>query len=104
MEKTLITIDAVMEMIIQRGVKNILCIVPTKALINEYKFTIQSKLENLRIREYNIFESPYIDSADSNINFFIYTQERALIYFDRFRASKIDILIIDEAQKYYYNK
>ena len=95
--KTHLTIMSILDMMKDNLIKNVLIIVPIKAMINDYRKTISKLITD---NEINVFESPYIKKIDSNSkNIFIYTQERTLVAssyngFDNF----IDIVVIDEAQ------
>src|SRR5690606_39227058 len=96
--KTMIALDAIIDKIIHKQVMNVLCIVPTKALINEYKEKIKNKLKAKKITNYRIVETPYIRMDFTKLNILIYTQERALVFFDESNTNEIDLVLIDEAQ------
>lgn len=94
--KTHLSIMTIIDMIKDNQIKNVLIIVPTKALINDYKKTINKLNNHTKI---NVLESPYIHPNFNEKNFFIYTQERTLVAIDyAHMKDKIDIILIDEAQ------
>lgn len=94
--KTHLSLISIFDMINHSLIKNVLIIVPTKALINEYR----KDINELNIKnDINIFESPYVTPDFNKINIFIYTQERALVAVDYAGISKkVDLILIDEAQ------
>lgn len=93
--KTHLSLLSIFDMLKQALLKNVLIIVPTKALINEYRKNINS-FNNANI---NVYESPYVTPDYNKINIFIYTQERALVALDYANlCNNIDIILIDEAQ------
>lgn len=94
--KTHLSLMTILDMISNSVIKNVLIIVPTKALINEYRKTV-NKLNKDNLL--NIFESPYIHPDFNEKNIFIYTQERTLVAVDYIGLNnKIDFVLIDEAQ------
>ncbi len=94
--KTHLSLMTILDMMSNSIINNVLIIVPTKALINEYRKTI-NKLNKDNLL--NIFESPYIHPDFNQKNIFIYTQERTLVAVDYIGLNnKIDFVLIDEAQ------
>ena len=94
--KTHLSLMTILDMMSDSIINNILIIVPTKALINDYRKTINSLNQKMVV---NILESPYIHPNYEEKNIFIYTQERTLVAVDYATLnSKIDIVLIDEAQ------
>lgn len=95
--KTHLSLVSILDMFKFNKVKNLLIVVPSKALINEYR----KKLITLNLSEdISIHSTPYLNKENlSERNIFIYTQERALIAINQFEMNNlIDILLIDEAQ------
>lgn len=78
--------------------KNTVVLVPSKALIEEYLKDIRRKFDELGITTCNIVKTASLFD-DEKVNVMILTPERlnALIYNDK--EIKIDVLIVDEAQK-----
>ncbi len=69
--KTHLTIMSILDMMKDNLIKNVLIIVPIKAMINDYRKTINQIIDG---QEVNVFESPYIKTFDTNSkNIFIYT-------------------------------
>lgn len=90
--KSTIVIDAIKELINQGKVNKILFILPTKALINEYRRKIKLSIENIPI-----IENPYIEDEFEKV-IYLFTPERFIVYYDNNKQSKIDYVINDEAQ------
>ena len=83
------------------GNKNIVYVVPTRALISQVEADLKALL-----RQYNLENQtnittvpPQEDILDKKSNVFIFTQERLHWFLYGNSNCKIDILIIDEAQK-----
>lgn len=94
--KTHLSLMTILDMMSDSIINNVLIIVPTKALINDYRKTINRLNQKMIV---NILESPYIHPNYKEKNIFIYTQERTLVAVDYANLnSKIDIVLIDEAQ------
>lgn len=95
--KTHLSLISMMEMFKNEKIKNLLIIVPSKALINEYR----KKIITLNFPEnIAVHSTPYLQKENLNDkNIFIYTQERALIAINQFAINELtDIILIDEAQ------
>jgi len=95
--KTHLTIMSILDMMKDNLINNVLIIVPIKAMINDYRKTINKIIDDQVV---NVYESPYIKTFDINSkNIFVYTQERTLVAssYNRFE-SYIDMVVIDEAQ------
>lgn len=90
--KSTIVIDAIKELINQGKVNKILFILPTKALINEYRRKIKLSIENIPI-----IENPYIEDEFEKV-IYLFTPERFIVYYENNKQSKIDYVINDEAQ------
>lgn len=94
--KTHLSVMTIIDMMRESIIKNALIIVPTKALINDYRKTINKLNKNIIV---NVLESPYVHPNFSENNIFIYTQERTLVAVDYTNLEdKIDVVLIDEAQ------
>jgi len=94
--KTHLSLMTILDMMSNSIISNVLIIVPTKALINDYRKTINRLNQKMVV---NILESPYIHPNYEEKNIFIYTQERTLVAVDYANLnSKIDVVLIDEAQ------
>ncbi|WP_152563161.1 DEAD/DEAH box helicase, partial [Vibrio vulnificus] len=78
--------------------KNVVVLVPTKALIEEYLRDIRLKLNELNIENINVSKTAAIYSLEK-INVMILTPERfnSLIYSQN--ELLVDVLIVDEAHK-----
>jgi len=93
--KTHLSLMTILDMMSNSIISNVLIIVPTKALINDYRKTINRLNQKMVV---NILESPYIHPNYEEKNIFIYTQERTLVAVDYANLnSKIDVVLIDEA-------
>ncbi|WP_335951227.1 DEAD/DEAH box helicase, partial [Acinetobacter beijerinckii] len=89
------------ERIIAKRNSNIVILVPSKALINQFSSDIKSELENLiEERKYVVQTHGSIINNDTKCNFiFILTPERLLSLFGKNSNIKIDFLFVDEAHK-----
>lgn len=82
---------------IEKGfIKNFVAILPTNALINEYRKSINQYFNNKDIKV-SIVENPY-SKPETNLNIFLFTQERFLIYNNLFNEYVFDYVLFDEAQ------
>lgn len=90
--KSTIVIDAIKELMKQEKVKKILFILPTKALINEYRRKIKLSIENVPI-----IENPYIEDEFEKV-IYLFTPERFIVFYENNKQCKIDYVINDEAQ------
>lgn len=94
--KTHLSVMTILDMMRESIIKNALIIVPTKALINDYRKTINKLNNNINV---NVLESPYVHPNFNENNIFIYTQERTLVAVDYANlVDNIDVVLIDEAQ------
>lgn len=94
--KTHLSVMTILDMMKSSVIKNALIIVPTKALINDYRKTINKLADGIDV---NVFESPYIHPDYSKNNIFVYTQERTLVAIDYADLCKnVNIVLIDESQ------
>lgn len=90
--KSSIVIDTIKEMIDNKQISKVVIILPSKALINEYRAKVKRVLNDIPI-----IETPYIiDNYEKVI--FLYTPERFIIFNENNKFSKIDYAICDEVQ------
>ncbi|MGX5699749.1 DEAD/DEAH box helicase [Acinetobacter kookii] len=89
------------ERIIERGNSNIVVLVPSKALINQFSSDIKSELESLiKEKKYVVQTHGSVTNYEGKFNFiFILTPERLLSLFAKNNNIKIDFLFVDEAHK-----
>lgn len=101
--KTTICLNGFIDLLKIEKINTLLIIVPTKALINEYKKNV-----NRLIREnglhIDVIESAY-NEFSKNKKIYIFTQERVLAFFtDNTRIADVDYILVDEAQAITYIK
>ena len=90
--KSSIVIDSIQELIKSNKMFKVLFILPTKALINEYRQKIKKKIENILI-----IENPHvIDNFEKVI--YLFTPERFLVFYENNQNTKLDYVVNDEAQ------
>jgi hypothetical protein len=90
--KSSIVIDTIQELIKCNKINKVLFILPTKALINEYRRKIKKKIENI-----TIIENPHvIDNFEKVV--YLFTPERFLVFYENNKNIKLDYVINDEAQ------
>lgn len=77
-------------------INNFVAILPTNALINEYRKSINQYIKN-KSMQVSIVEGPYV-KPDSMKTVFLFTQERFLIFNNLFKEYKFDYILFDEAQ------
>lgn len=77
-------------------INNFVAILPTKALINEYRKSINQYCKN-KSMQVCIVEGPYV-KPDSEKTIFLFTQERFLIFNNLYKEYKFDYILFDEAQ------
>lgn len=77
-------------------IKNIIVILPTKSLINEYRKNINAYFSN-RLDEITVSEAPYIIPNSGKV-IFLFTQERFLIFNNTFKDFEFDFAVFDEVQ------
>lgn len=93
--KSTIVLETIKEDIKSKKIKRLIFLLPTKALINEYRRKIKKNIINIEI-----IENPYFkDDYDSLI--LLFTQERFLIYNSINKNASFDYVIVDEAQILY---
>lgn len=79
--------------------KNVIYIVPTRALISQVENDFRNLIEQYNINKVGISTVPQNASTENESNIWVFTQERLHWYLSENNSSKIDILIIDEAHK-----
>lgn len=89
------------ERIVEKSNNNIVLLVPSKALINQFIGDIKNEINDLlKDKKYVVQTHGNIISPDNRSNFiFILTPERLLSLFAKNNQIKIDFLFIDEAHK-----
>lgn len=81
------------------SIKNIVVIVPTRALINEYNTVFKDELKDYKDK-IDIISNPIVNlNSPSKNKLFIFTQERFLAFLSKNENLNIDIVFIDEAYK-----
>ncbi len=90
--KSSVVIDTINELICCDKIKKVLFILPTKALINEYRRKIKKSIENI-----TIIENPHVTTDFSKV-IYLYTPERFLVFYENNKNVKIDYVVNDEAQ------
>lgn len=77
-------------------INNFVAILPTNALINEYRKSINNYFKEKEI-DVSIIEGPYV-KPNTTKSIFLFTQERFLIFNNLFKAFSFDYILFDEAQ------
>lgn len=94
--KSSVIITALFLRLKSKEINNVTIVVPSKALINEYRKKM-NKLNNLFDCKIEINENPYMDLKNTNQYVHLFTQERMLI-FDQLSSIKMDYVVFDEVQ------
>lgn len=81
------------------GVKNIVYLVPTRALISQVEFDLRELTKKHNINSVNISTVPQSELDDQQSNVFVFTQERLHWFLMDNPNLKLNLLIIDEAHK-----
>ena len=84
---------------ILNGIKNIVYVVPTRALISQVEFDIRELLKSHKVENVDISTVPQNEVNENKSNVFVFTQERLHWFLIDNSIIKIDLLIIDEAHK-----
>lgn len=96
--KTMLCLNGFFELLKLDEVNNLLIIVPTKALINDYKKNIKTFITKNKI-EAKVIESAYAEFDLNQKNIYVFTQERVLAFFNiSERINSINYILVDEAQ------
>ena len=90
--KSTIVINAIKELIIKNEVNKILFILPTKALINEYRRKIKKVIEDIVI-----IENPHVANLYVRV-IYVFTPERFLVFYENNKNLELDYVVNDEAQ------
>lgn len=98
--KSFILCNILLEELLE-GVKNIIYLVPTRALISQVEADLRNLIkENSLDKNVNISTVPPQDEIDSNkSNVFVFTQERLHWFLINSQTIPLHLLIIDEAHK-----
>ena len=94
--KSSIIVNSIFLRLFKKEINNVIFVLPSKALINEYRKKI-NKLISVFDYKITVNENPYIEKSD-NQNIHLFTQERVLI-FEALNSHKIDYVVFDEAQE-----
>lgn len=81
------------------GTKNIVYVVPTRALISQVEFDIRELINKYEIGNVEVSTVPQSETSDSKSNVFVFTQERLHWFLIDNVLVKLDLLIVDEAHK-----
>lgn len=88
------------ENIVRESCANIIILVPSKALINQYSIEIKNELRGLLIdKKYNILTHGNLINDEKDNHIFILTPERLLSLYSQNCDIRIDFLFVDEAHK-----
>lgn len=94
--KSSIIVNSIFLRIFKKEITNVIFVLPSKALINEYRKKI-NKLISVFDYKITVNENPYIERSN-NQNIHLFTQERLLI-FEALNKQKIDYIVFDEVQE-----
>lgn len=94
--KSSIIVNSIFLRLFKKEINNVIFVLPSKALINEYRKKI-NKLISVFDYKITVNENPYIEKSD-NQNIHLFTQERVLI-FEALNSQKIDYVVFDEVQE-----
>ena len=94
--KSSIIITSLFLRLFKKEINDVIFVLPSKALINEYRKKI-NRLMSLFNYKITVNENPYVDCTDSQ-NIHVFTQERVLI-FEALNKQKIDYIVFDEVQE-----
>jgi superfamily II DNA/RNA helicase len=78
---------------------NIVYLVPTRALISQVESDLRELVQSNDLRGVNISSVPQAEGFDERSQVFIFTQERLHWFLSENNGIRLDILIVDEAQK-----
>lgn len=90
--KSSIVIDSINQLIEEKNARKILFILPTKALINEYRRKIKKVINDIII-----IENPHVNDDLDNV-IYLFTPERFLVFYENNKNLSLDYVINDEAQ------
>ncbi|MBI1286742.1 MAG: DEAD/DEAH box helicase [Flavobacteriales bacterium] len=78
---------------------NIVYIVPTRALISQVEEDLRKLITSRELVNVNLTTVPLNETANSQINLYVFTQERLHWFLTQPGTSSIDYLVVDEAHK-----
>lgn len=90
--KSSIVVDSIQELIKGEKIKKVLFILPTKALINEYRRKIKKIIKDI-----TIIENPHVLNIFDKV-IYLFTPERFLVFYENNKNLQLDYVINDEAQ------
>lgn len=90
--KSSIVVDSIQELIKSEKIKKVLFILPTKALINEYRRKIKKIINDI-----TIIENPHVLNIFDKV-IYLFTPERFLVFYENNKNLQLDYVINDEAQ------
>ena len=90
--KSSLVIDSINELFLRNEIKKVLFILPTKALINEYRRKIIKTVSDV-----NIIENPHVTMKYNKV-IYLFTPERFLVFYENNKDIEIDYVVNDEAQ------
>lgn len=96
--KSFILCNIIIEELLE-ATKNIVYIVPTRALISQVESDLIEFVEKYELVDVNISTVPQSSDDHLGSNIFVFTQERLHWYLIENSSSNIDLIIIDEAHK-----
>lgn len=84
---------------LMEGTKNIVYVVPTRALISQVEFDLRELVKKHGLENVNISTVPQTELDDQQSNVFVFTQERLHWFLMDNLHLRLNLLIIDEAHK-----
>lgn len=96
--KSFVLCNIIAEELLQ-GSKNIIYIVPTRALISQVEKDLQEFVHKYAISDVNISTIPQSIGLSDKSNVFVFTQERLHWFLQENSLPNIDMLFVDEAHK-----
>lgn len=81
------------------GKRNIVYLVPTRALIAQVENDLSEKLNEYGLTKVNLTTVPQYDAIEFESNIFVFTQERLHWFLIEHRTMRIDMVVVDEAHK-----
>ncbi|RZK12029.1 MAG: DEAD/DEAH box helicase [Flavobacterium sp.] len=82
-----------------KGNRNIVYLVPTRALIAQVEDDLRKLLDKYRLSSVNLTTVPQYDTIQYDSNVFVFTQERLHWFLIEHKEFRLDIIIVDEAHK-----
>lgn len=81
------------------GKRNIVYLVPTRALIAQVESDLSEKLTEYNLSKVNLTTVPQHDAIEFDSNIFVFTQERLHWFLVEHRDMQLDLVFVDEAHK-----